>query len=575
VGNVTTVSVVLDNTAPVVTITNPVDGDYLFSSSQIVQWSINELNLLTGVTCAVNGNSHNLGPNEIEDTVLLASGVNVIGVSATDQAGNVGSTSIQVTLDVDTDGDGIGDYYDTDDDNDNMPDSWELANGLDPLDPLDARLDDDGDGHANLTEFIAGTDPLSSASSPTVTLQVNHITVTDVTPDGFSVIWQATEPSSGNLDVFDDTGTLLQNLNVVSESALHFPAEDIGVMKVTVSGLTADTIYQFQTITTSKANSLPLFSPAYPSVMQVVTESSNTTVVNDAITQKIIDEAGYAADGSLLVVSAEGGDYPVAAWVGHNIASPWAKANLNLIYSWLTHENLQLSGGEELTLWSFGGQLGNYVNIQKVPPLTGTDQTALSDTANLSTQSGYSLDLEIDLNLFALPVYSTPAMTAHSLLLYLKAQAGGDPSVVENIKHYDKQTGSWKTASWFLGQPAGEDFPIQAGEAYLVYMKQNMNSLWFEGIAHGAAIDLATGLNLVSLPVPVGQQPFDYTSYQMLADLGDDIQVSSIKRYDSTQGWQTTSWFFGVPSGVDYSTRRGEGYLIYMNQEQLDWRPPY
>ncbi len=53
----------------------------------------------------------------------------------------------------------------TDDrDGDGMLDAWELANGLDPDDPLDALVDADGDGMGNRDEFRAGTDPGSAAS---------------------------------------------------------------------------------------------------------------------------------------------------------------------------------------------------------------------------------------------------------------------------------------------------------------------------------------------------------------------------------------------------------------------------
>lgn len=66
----------------------------------------------------------------------------------------------------DTDGDGIGDNGDEDDDGDQMPDSWEIENGLDPKDPDDAFLDSDKDGVSNLEEYLAGTDPQDKNSSP-------------------------------------------------------------------------------------------------------------------------------------------------------------------------------------------------------------------------------------------------------------------------------------------------------------------------------------------------------------------------------------------------------------------------
>jgi len=53
-----------------------------------------------------------------------------------------------------------------------MPDAYEIANGLDPLDAADATEDADGDGFTNLQEFRAGTDPQNAADFPTVPVSI-------------------------------------------------------------------------------------------------------------------------------------------------------------------------------------------------------------------------------------------------------------------------------------------------------------------------------------------------------------------------------------------------------------------
>ncbi len=54
-------------------------------------------------------------------------------------------------------------YCDRDDDL--LPDDWETAVGLDPLDPADALADYDGDDRNNLMEYVFDTDPFDPSSA--------------------------------------------------------------------------------------------------------------------------------------------------------------------------------------------------------------------------------------------------------------------------------------------------------------------------------------------------------------------------------------------------------------------------
>ncbi len=87
-------------------------------------------------------------------TLTAGDGTKTVYANFRDASGNWMSTPVSdtITLRLDTDGDG-------------MPDSWEVAYGLDPDNPADASGDLDGDGISNLEEYHNNSSPADSADN--------------------------------------------------------------------------------------------------------------------------------------------------------------------------------------------------------------------------------------------------------------------------------------------------------------------------------------------------------------------------------------------------------------------------
>ena len=197
---------------------------------------------------------------------------------------------------------------------------------------------------------------------------VSRLVVTDVSPLSFSVVWIASEPSTCSLLLFNERHQKLADAKILSESGQHLPAEDLGVMKVRVNNLRPDTTYYIKTVTTSKSEGKITVYPEKP--IPVRTEKSAVPVDNTILAQKIYFKDHITGDGCLLLVAVEGGSSPVSGWVGGqpNPPTPWTLVDLNNVYSKLTHQNLQLKGGEAMNVEVVGGLRGYAKFSRKLPP---------------------------------------------------------------------------------------------------------------------------------------------------------------------------------------------------------------
>ncbi len=98
-----------------------------------------------------------------------------------------------------------------DSDGDGIPDTWEIANGLNPNNPNDAALDADGDGMTNYQEYLAGTNPQQPGSHLAASVQ------TTATPGQYAITFNALAGHSYTVryktDLTTATWTKLQDIS--------------------------------------------------------------------------------------------------------------------------------------------------------------------------------------------------------------------------------------------------------------------------------------------------------------------------------------------------------------------------
>jgi hypothetical protein len=203
--------------------------------------------------------------------------------------------------------------------------------------------------------------------------------VTDVTPVQFCVVWGATEPAYGTVNVFQDAAGLIPEPNAVKtfESTSHPPAEDIGVMKVKVVGLKPETEYFFKTETILKSNNSVILSP----IQSVKTEKSSVIVKNDVLALKATMEDKNPALGTLVIATIDKASYPISSWVADGVPDLWCAIDANNFYDKNSHVNLELQGGETINLMLFGGSLGSIQTQETVPLETGGMQSLAAPVA--------------------------------------------------------------------------------------------------------------------------------------------------------------------------------------------------
>jgi hypothetical protein len=235
------------------------------------------------------------------------------------------------------------------------------------------------------------------AVSPTAALPpaVQSITVSDVTPRGFSVVWLATPGAQPSLRVFEAPSCEVLVASVALEvwpslggaADVGTAASARGVMKVRVSGLAPDTEYCVQT--TTRVGADVTVAPLEPLGARTASRTAKgrddggpglEPRANDLMRfDVVLSPSSIGSSGLLLLARVEGASSPISAFIGDGVdddanpATPTSRVllDLNNLYAGAPAETLDLlgDGTEGLTFLELGGpERVVPVHARLVPP---------------------------------------------------------------------------------------------------------------------------------------------------------------------------------------------------------------
>jgi hypothetical protein len=210
---------------------------------------------------------------------------------------------------------------------------------------------------------------------------------------------------------------------------------------------------------------------------------------------------------------------------------------------------------EEYRDASEGAVEGDATAFELIPVTAGATTSGRDVVTNTLTLPGASAPLAPGFNLFAWPLGVPAGATAFELLSVL-----GGPGVVASIDRYVPRTGAFERAEHVGGVARGADFPLRAGEGFVVHMLEERIA-GFAGGPDCPVLELTPGLNLIGVPC----RPPGYTAFKLLEDLGSAVEVDRVVRWDAdAAAYRTARYENGVPAGDDFPIARGEGYMAIM-----------
>ena len=196
---------------------------------------------------------------------------------------------------------------------------------------------------------------------------ITNLTVVNVTPSSFGVVWMST-PATPSIDVFADPSGATNLIGQLGSeafplqtgsptiaagyfrrqglTALRQKARSYGLMMLRVTGCQPGHTYYYRVTSTPSAGA-PSVSPASGPLPSVTTELESAFVANAQ--QLIIDVPGVDTSGQIVTLTHPSASYPLAAVVGDGASGNQVVFNVNDLFSLVTHAHLTPMGAQQFT----------------------------------------------------------------------------------------------------------------------------------------------------------------------------------------------------------------------------------
>ena len=206
----------------------------------------------------------------------------------------------------------------------------------------------------------------------------------------------------------------------------------------------------------------------------------------------------------------------------------------------------------------------------------------------LNRKYARTLKLEKGLNLIAYPTRLPPYVTGYTSMSFLKDIVMVNSRMGMTLKGYTPGDGTWRSTTFGKtrmegtqsSDVSGNSFYLANGKGFMLYSAKEteINFKYFPG---QTSLWLSKGINLVGnvafdpnladMDDPNLAADRDFTTREMLSQMGEGAS-RSIRTYDAKAGkWQTNYWMWGKSNGAEVKVEDVQGYLVDMKDDLKDW----